>query len=304
MLVPLANSFELYFNTNKLSEAKKVDLVTDTGTLLVGRIPFLVCAPFFHQSLSGLPGVTFREGTPRVLNALLAEGLLDCAPSSSFEYALHSERYLLLPNLCTSGRGEVKSVLFLSQVPWEKLAGKRIVLSPDSDTSNALFQVLSRYHFVVEPTIVNGDANLGNDFVGQIFIGDAALRESQTGRWSYRYDLAACWENWQHHPLPLGLWMIQAETWKRYRQEVTQYWNHLQDSIASFFHNPSQALSVWDKKYPLPFSMEEALAFYGTTDYHLSESHLKGLLAFYHLCFRAGLLPNIPKIQFASLSLD
>src|SRR5690606_4782013 len=105
-------------------------------TLHVGRIPFLVCAPSFHASLAGFPSTTFTDGPPRRLNALLASGTIDCAPSSSFEYARHASAYVLLPGLCTSGRGEVKSVLLFSRVPWENLDGGRVLLSPDSDTSN------------------------------------------------------------------------------------------------------------------------------------------------------------------------
>ena len=83
--------------------------------LRIGRIPFLVCAPYFHASLQGLPGVTFTDGPPRVLNALLASGAIDAAPSSSFEYARNPGDYVLIPGLCTSGRGEVKSVLLFSR---------------------------------------------------------------------------------------------------------------------------------------------------------------------------------------------
>src|SRR3989338_1639114 len=99
--------------------------------LRVGRIPFLVCAPFFHASLGGLPGVRFIDGHPRKLNGLLASGEIDCAPSSSLEYERRADRYLLLPGLCTSARGEVGSALFFSRRPWEAMEGRTVSLSEE-----------------------------------------------------------------------------------------------------------------------------------------------------------------------------
>jgi chorismate dehydratase len=92
--------------------------------LVVGRVPFLVCAPFFHSTLPGgeaAPGSRFIDGVPSFLNRELHAGRVDCAPSSSFEYGLHHRNYRLFPGISTSSRLEMKSVLFLSQAPWEEL---------------------------------------------------------------------------------------------------------------------------------------------------------------------------------------
>ena len=231
-------------------------------TLRVGRIPFLVCAPYFHASLDGFSGAAFTDGPPSALNKLLAAGAIDCAPSSSFEYARNARDYLLLPGLCTSGRGEVKSVLLFSREPWEALSGKTIELSPDSDTSNALVKVMSRFHFNVEPVFL--EHGLSAAPAGRIAIGDAALRESASGRWPHRYDLAQVWQAWQGTPLPLGLWILRAKVWEADPGIVRDYHSHLRNSLTEFFSDPEKCLGAWEKAFGLPLPMHEALDFFST----------------------------------------
>ena len=269
-----------------------------SSTLRVGRIPFLVCAPYFHASLAGLPGVSFEEGAPSALNPLLASGAIDCAPSSSLEYGLHPDRYLLLPGLCTSGRGEVKSVLLLSREPWESLGGKPVSLSPHSATSNALFQVLSRFHFRVEPECLMAHENENGSSVAMVAIGDTALRESHSGRWPYRYDLADVWKSWQNAPLPFGLWMVRVDAWESKRDLIVRYYEHLRTSLSSFFADPEAALAVWSRVYPLPLPWTEALAFFPAADYELKPEHERALGVFFGYCRELGLLSEGPALRY------
>jgi chorismate dehydratase len=234
--------------------------------------------------LAGTAGVHFVDGPPRAVNALLISGAIDSAPSSSFEYILHADRYLLMPGLCTSGRGEVKSVLLFSRVPWESLDGKPVFLSPHSATSNTLFRVLSRFHFGVEPECIDPDATEKPSPVAKVAIGDEALRESAAGLWPYRYDLAETWQLWQGTPLPLGLWIVRAEAWESKREAVVQYYAHLRNSLTTFFANPTAALAAWDRTYPLPLGLDKALEFFPTADYELKPEHERALSAFYGFC--------------------
>ena len=272
---------------------------TQSKDLQVGRIPFLVCAPYFHASLGGFPGVQFHDGAPRLLNSLLVSGEIDCAPSSSFEYAVHPDRYVLLPGLCTSGRGEVKSVLLFSREPWEDLESQTVFLSPHSATSNALFQVLCRFHYMVEPECLEPDE--GSAFTAKVAIGYEALRESHSGRWPYKYDLGEIWKTWQGTPLPFGLWMVRTEAWQNKRQQVIEYYAHLRSSLASFFANPSAALKTWSETYPLPMPVKEALAFFPTADYELKSEHEIALYAFYGYCRQLGLLRDQPRPRYIAV---
>jgi chorismate dehydratase len=269
--------------------------------LRVGRIPFLVCAPYFHASLGGLPGIAFVDGPPRALNALLADGAIDAAPSSSFEYARNPGEYLLVSGLCTSGRGEVKSVLLFSRVPWEELGGKRIALSPDSDTSNALVRVLSRFRFGVDPDFramgVENEGGAGDgEVVARVAIGDAALREAATGDWPHRYDLARVWTEWRGTALPFGVWILRREAVRRAPQAVAAYARHLRESLEAFFAEPGAKLEAWGEVFGLPLSPAAALDFFSTADYVLTENHERALSDFFGLCAELGLIPEAPEL--------
>jgi chorismate dehydratase len=268
------------------------------GDLRVGRIPFLVCAPYFHASLGGVAGARFTDGPPRALNRLLAQGLIDCAPSSSFEYARNASEYLLLPGLCTSGRGEVKSVLLFSSQPWEALDGAAVELSPDSDTSNALVRVLSRFRFGVEPVFHEAGAAAGAP-KARVAMGDAALRESARGEWAHRYDLAAVWQAWQGTPLPLGLWILRRDAQARDPERVRAYAAHLRDSLRAFFERPEERLKAWEKAYGLPLPWNEALDFFSTADYALTPGHERSLETFFARCRELGLLAGDAPLRYA-----
>lgn len=278
------------------------DAAVGGAPLRVGRIPFLVCAPYFHDSLSGFSGATFVDGTPRRLNNLLASGEIDCAPSSSFEYARNASEYLLIPGLCTSGRGEVKSVLLFSRVPWEHLGGRPVVLSPDSDTSNALVRVLSRFRFAVEPEFLIPERHeFGGGAgrpTGMVAIGDTALREAATGDWPYRYDLARVWQEWQGTPLPLGVWILRAAAADEKSAVVSAYTRHLHESLRTFFADPDASLNAWERVYGLPFSYAQALDFFSTADYVLTAAHEKALNTFFGLCVQAGMLKSAPTLRW------
>lgn len=273
----------------------------DTGEILhVGRIPFLVCAPYFHAALGGFPSTDFTDGPPSTLNRMLASGAIDCAPSSSFEYARHASEYMLLPGLCTSGRGEVKSVLLFSRVPWEALAGRRVMLSPDSDTSNALMRVLSRFRFAVDPVFLppEAGADVQEGVMGKVAIGDAALREAARGEWPFRYDLARVWQEWQGVPLPLGVWILRADAARRKPALVDAYAHHLGDSLRAFFAAPDAGLDAWERAYGLPLPRAAALDFFSTADYALTAGHVRALTSFFTLCARLGLLDEAPPLRW------
>lgn len=271
--------------------------------LRVGRIPFLVCAPYFHDSLDGAPGIAFTDGVPRALNDLFRRGEIDCAPSSSFEYARDPDAYMLLPGLCTSGRGEVKSVLLLSDVPWEELGDRAVALSGDSDTSNALVQVLSRRRYEVAPEFVPPGAD-ASAAVAKVAIGDRALREAASGRWPYRYDLARAWQEWTGDPLPLGVWILRAEAAAELPQVVAAWLARLHAALESFFRDPDAALDRWERAFGLPLDRAAAHDFFSTTDYALTPAHARALTAFFDHCADLGLIARPAPLRWFEMTMQ
>jgi chorismate dehydratase len=277
--------------------------------LVVGRLPFLVCAPFFHSTLPGsaaaaeLPDVRFIDGVPSFLNGELAAGRVDCAPSSSFEYGLHAADYRLFPGISTSSTMEMKSVLFLSQVPWEGLNGIPVALSSDSATSNVLFRILCARRFNVAPILLGAGGAPSEDesagAQGRVFIGDRALRESLSGRWAYRYDLADVWARWQDLPFSFGLWIVRRDALAAKAEAAARFRRALMASVSAFKADPGRALDAWSARYPSRLPRDLMLGFYATADYGFGEKHARSLSIYYRLACEEGFLPEVPELAFA-----
>jgi chorismate dehydratase len=276
-----------------------MDPINPRNLLSVGRLPFLVCAPFFHSTLDGADGIRFVDGVPSFHNAELQAGRVDCAPSSSFEYGLHFRDYRLFPGISTSSTMEMKSVLFLSDIPWEGLEGVPVALSSDSATSNVLFRILCARRFGVKPRILaaTGETAVG-DAVGRVFIGDRALKESLSGKWAHRYDLADVWARWQDLPFSFGLWMVRRESLSVKPALIARYQALLKASLASFRADPAKALDVWTARYPNPLPRSLMLGFYETADYGFSPRHARSLELFYRLAGEEGFLDASPTLDF------
>jgi len=267
--------------------------------IVIGRIPFLVCAPFFHSGLdqSASSQVIYIDGTPSLQNEWLRSGKVDMSPTSSLEYASRPDDYLLLPRLCTSGKLEIRSVRLFSQLPWDQLNGKRVQLSNDSATSNALFRILSIRRFGVKPIEVN--LAVGT-VVARVLIGDAALREVEIGEWPYAYDLAVEWKSWQDLPFAFGLWLVRKSVAEQRRQEVLKIAEFLRESVQSFADDPNAALAKWLKYYPSPLPLETIRDFYASADYHLTPNHLESLRRYFSLAYAEGFIQSIPELRFVA----
>ncbi len=263
-----------------------------TGDLIVGRVPFLVCAPFFHASLMGMEGIRFVDGPPRLLNGMLAQGSVQCAPSSSFEYAQRHGSYLLLPGLSTSSRWEMKSVLFLSRHPWEEMTGRKVDLSPDSSTSNMLFRLLAKRLYAVEPLLENPAV----EAEGVVVIGDRALHESQSGRWPYRYDLAGEWHRWQGLPFSFGLWILRADASQH--PALPRLLTSLYESLEAFRSDPRSALSAWSARYSSGFDWTTMTDFFSTADYSFTPAHEESLRRFFRCAWEDGFLEEEPRFRY------
>ncbi len=261
--------------------------------LIVGRIPFLVCAPYFHDSLHGLDQVQFVDGPPSKLNELLYTGKIDCAPSSCIEYPRNAENYYIVPGISTGGRSQIKSVLFLSQVPWEELSNKNIMLSNSSSTSNILFQILCQRKYKVDPILNNEE-----EAVGRLAIGNDALKQSFQGGWKYCYDLAEEWYKWQGLPFCFGLWIVRKEAVEKKTTVLKNFLTHLEASTQSFLEHPNDAITKWTKEFPLDLPEALKRSFFESADYQLTQRHIKSLLLFFQLASDHGYCQPCDHLNF------
>ena len=134
-------------------------------TLRVGRIPFLVCAPFFHDFLgreSEFSDVEFLDGPPSVHCAGLKNGTIHLSPASSITFAQKPGAFVLSPTLCTSCSFEVRSVKLFSKLQINELNGRRVRMTFQSKTSVNLLRILLEERFGVKPIYVDGTYEEGD----------------------------------------------------------------------------------------------------------------------------------------------
>jgi len=263
--------------------------------LTVGRIPFLVCAPFFQRFLDNSPpNVRFLDGTPSEQNKKLREGKVMLSPSSSIEYAKNQKSYVICNRFCTSSTLEIRSVKLFSKYKWENLSNKAIFITEQSDTSVCLLKLLSSLYFKVKP-IWTANASSCD---AKLLIGDMALQESVAGKWEYSYDLASVWQEWQNLPFVFGLWIIRKEALGGSLLPLLEnYLNETEASIKAFKENRQQCLQKWEKYYPHNLSQSLACDYYDAVDYSFTSQHEKSLKIFYELCDLPLTTLEIPSIK-------
>lgn len=266
--------------------------------LVVGRIPFLVCAPFFHLFLreSSLGReISFEDGVPSALNRKLWRGEIHLAPASSIAYAKAPNDLVLAPDICTSCRLEVHSVELFSRLPLEELSGRRIYLTAQSGTSVALLRIICSQYLKVCPQYTS-DRTLCD---AELLIGDEALREKAKNAWPFRYDLALLWREWQGLPFVFGAWSVHRSALSFETLPKTKRFLALvQESIDAFRKDPGLALAFWKERYAVPFTAEELKSYYDSLDYEFTEERKLSLQIYFKLCAEEGLFDAAPPLRF------
>lgn len=275
-------------------------------SLKVGRITYLNCPPYFHFLRDmGFEGDIF-DGVPAELNRQLAQGEIDVCPSSSFEYALHSEDYCLLPGLSISSIGPVQSVLWFAPHDGAvSRAGSRIFLTGESATSVNLLKVIMqefcrvddiRYEVPdvpVEQLLAQGHSAL--------LIGDRALRAAHGfDRRDLRVvDLGAVWYQYTGLPFVFALWIARRDAARRQPGEMQTLAAQLRASRGMAFDHIDEMSEELAAGTCL--SAPDLKTYWQTMSYDLTEGHLEGLKLFFTLCHKYELLAAVPEFHFLPL---
>lgn len=274
--------------------------------LRIGRITYANCSPIFHELQKQAPGEDYQfiGGVPSHLNALLAAGEIDVCPSSSIQYALHPERYLILPDLSISSIGAVASVLLFSRIPIEELDGHTILLSSESATSVNLLRILLKKRFGCTCSFSVSDQPLDSalrEAPAMLLIGDTALRASLRETDLHVYDLGELWHEWTGLPFVFALWFCGRRVAKDRYTEVTRLARHL---IASKEHACADLESIAQSSSEAQWMGRDRLVAYwrDNISYDLDSRHLDGLTLFYRYCTELGLLPAEPGLHFLASS--
>lgn len=270
--------------------------------LRIGQIEYANCTPLYHLLKDQFicDDYQFVTGVPADLNRLLASGEIDVCPSSSIEYALNANRYLILPHLSISSEGAVASVLLFSHVPIEDLDGETILLSSESATSVNLLKILMKQHYVCSCSYTVTRLPLTEALAGStalLLIGDAALKASMMETDIHIYDLGEIWHRWTGLPFVFALWLCRCEVAESHelvtlaRQLVTA-----KESAASHYRQIAEKTpaSGW-------MGVERLLSYWQSNiSYELASPQRTGLTVFFEKCHQAGLISSVPQLQFVT----
>jgi predicted solute-binding protein len=262
---------------------------------LIGRIPFLVCLPYFWRDLG-----TFcdAEGSPAELNRAMEAGFIHAAPTSCTFFARHSEEWWIDPHLCTAGRLETRSVLFLGQDLPQNMHRQPIWLSEQSGASILLFQVLCK-RWGIEPIWLH-EAKDRIHAKAEILIGDQALIARQKPKWPILKELDLLWHEDTGHAFAFGLWTLRRSIWGTEQEEILkERLQRMRWNLQNFGAQASEAVHKWSESYELPLPPEECVAFLQSMDYGLTPARVEGVEFFYSEAKRLGILPQAPKLVFA-----
>ncbi len=271
--------------------------------LRVGRIPYANLVPIFHGLRTmGVPdGVSFVDGHPSELNRMLRDGELDLSPSSSIEYAVRPDRYLLCPGISISSKRRVMSVLLLSNGPLRNLPPEPIAVTGNSDTSIILLEILlreslGRGNLLVRTELPAREALRRHP--AHLVIGDEAIRAAVDGVAPHVTDLGEWWRRETGKPFVFALWIATRSAWEERGDPLSRF------SAALLEAKRSAQASIRRGEYPWggPDWIPPAFldAYWNSLSYDLGEE-TEGLSLFYELAAKIGRITAAPPLRFLEI---
>lgn len=286
--------------------------------LRIGQINYSNCVPIFNtlKKRHDCSKYIFSEGTPSELNKLISCGRIDISPSSSIEYAISPEKYLILPQLSISSTGRVESILLFSKLPIEKLNNKTIALTKASATSTVLLRILLKRLYNHSNIFVDTKMSLKGGlkrYPAYLLIGDDALREAASCKLSmktknqnskhrapnselYIYDLGKMWHKLTGKPFVFALWIVRRDAAISQKGLVARFYKDLLLSKNEAYINLKKIAR--DIKCYNNIDSERLIKYWKTISYDLGRKHIDGLLEFYKYAEKTGVIKRAPELNF------
>ena len=269
--------------------------------LRVGEINYSNCIPVFYtlKKRRHCADYAFIQGMPTELNQLISDGKIDISPSSSIEYAINPEKYLILPELSISSIKSVESILLFSQFRIEELNNKTIGLTKASATSAVLLKLLLKRLYGYTNTFIDTEESLEEGlkkYPAYLLIGDEALKANIDNKGLFVYDLGKLWYNLTGKPFVFALWLVRKESVSSQKGLVTQFYKDLLASKKEAYKNLVNIAD--DIKAYHNIASERLIRYWQTISYDLNKEHIAGLLEFYNYSRMEDIIKKVPELNF------
>lgn len=270
------------------------------GPVRLGNIVYSNCFPV-HAGLidRGAPDwLRMEDGVPSHLNALLDRGEIDVAPSSSIEYARHTDRYRILPDLVIGSRGPVRSILLLTDRSPTELGAGTVAMPTASATSVVLLRILLRVRWGVAPRFFWFDQAREDPFErgadAALFIGDVALRPDLHPERPVRLDLGEEW--WSETGLPFAFAVWQAGS----GADSTPALRRLHAELLESRRYGTGCRAALARRYADHFGFPAEMLddYWRGLWYELDAPMVEGLRTYYRLAAEIGEIPRAPELRW------
>lgn len=262
--------------------------------LKIGVIDFVNVSPVVAGLSEGRELWELVKGPPKHLNQLLRSKELDLAIASSVEYLRDPNSYWILKGVGLGAGGKVGSVVLLSEFPMKKWHKGVIECTRESETSVFLLEILlSRCWGIRVDLAEEGTVETP---VARLRIGDRALEEMASQRWTFFWDLGEVWSQWTGLPFVFALWLVREEVLEEKPDLLEEAYRNLKEAS----RQASTKFHICAKEAATKLKMEgfDFLNYFLGLDYFLEQSHWEGLMRFASELSAQGKIAHIPPLRF------
>ena len=252
----------------------------------LGIVCYLNTAPLVY----GIEEPQLREvfdaqyDVPSVCAEKLVRREVDLALIPSIEYARAEDAYRIVPGICIASQRTVRSVVVWSEHPLGDV--KRVALDPASRTSAALLRIIMAEKYDNRPEYVSSESQ---DYDCRLVIGDPGLFE--TFPFPLRFDLGEEWHSLTGLPFVFAFWAgwpdavsgTELKVLSRCKDEGLA---HI-DEIGGRYAKEKGGTPELNCSY-----LRQSVS------YDFGGKQMKGLLVFFALCHKCGLISRIPDLRF------
>lgn len=249
----------------------------------------------FDEGVIQYPG-TLVADVPVRLNGMMRSGELDMGPVSSYEYAVHSDRYALLPDLCIGAREELVSVVLVSALPPALLAGTKIATTGESASGRNLLRILLERRYGVRASFVEAADPLAHARAGEpaMVIGDAAIDAVFEFPTEHVYDLGLLWRDWTGEQSVTAVWVARREIFEGRIDEVRECLHALTDAYSWGRANRDRVVAAAQSAKARPAGFYES--YYSKLNFTFHSAAQRGLAAYCRELQAIGAIEKMPPV--------
>lgn len=269
----------------------------------LGKISYRNAAPvYFGLEHRIVPGnFTITSAPPAVLNLMLARGELDISPVSSAAYSQNHRDWMILPRLSIACDGPVMSVILASNMPLNRLSGKRVLLTEESAAAAGLLKIILCEDGITPCFVtqkIEKPSDIDRSAAAALIIGDTALRFDWSNRFEQVFDLGELWKQRTGLPFVFAVWAVRKTFAVKYPQLTSAMLEQLRLSYRIGQRNLGTIATQTSRQ--LGLDLNTARAYFEKLHYDLEPDKIKGLTAYFQRLMIFQQLAEPAKPEFFS----